>query len=99
MDMTEFVKKLVQQKVNKPSEIAERLAKEYNLPLTIAERRLDEIVKNDRTLQYIPVVTKGRIGQMYPPGTKIPREWRISYHWEREPENLQELRMRRSRRY
>lgn len=99
MSMVEFVKKLVQQKVNKPSEIAKRIAEEYNLPLTIAERRLDEIVENDRTLQYIPVVTKGRIGRLYAPGEKIPREWRISYHWEREPENLQKLRMRRSRRY
>lgn len=99
MDMTEFVKKLVQQKVNKPSEIAKRIVEEFNLPLTVAEQRLDEIVRNDRTLQYIPVVIKGRIGRIYPPGTKIPREWRISYHWEREPENLQELRMRRSRRY
>ena len=99
MSMVEFVKKLVQQKVNKPSEIAKRIAEEYNLPLTVAERRLDEIVEKDRTLQYIPVVTKGRIGRIFAPGTPIPREWRISYHWEREPENLQKLRMRRSRRY
>ena len=97
--MVEFVKKLVQQKVNKPSEIVKRIVEKYSLSLTIAEQKLDEIVENDRTLQYIPVVTKGRIGQMYPPRTPIPREWRISYHWEREPENLQELRMRRSQRY
>jgi len=99
MDMTEFVKKLVQQKVNKPSEIGKRIAEEYNLPLTIAKQKLEEIIENDRTLQYIPVVTNGRIGRIFPLGTPIPREWRISYHWEREPENLQKLRMRRSRRY
>lgn len=94
MSMVEFVKKLVKAKVNKPSEIAKRIAEEYNLPLTIAERRLDEIVEKDRTLQYISVVRKGVIGLL-----GQPRERRISYHWEREPENLQELRMRRSRRY